>query len=113
LTPWDQIQRAIDLQDTHSTQDVQEACAKGDAQVWCGERSALVTEIVRYPLKKVCRIWLAGGEMSELTNEMLPAVEAWAKQKECAAVEIIGRHGWQRVLKDYRQPHTVLVKELG
>jgi len=110
---WSLIDHAVGRQDTHSLEDVQDAVASGKAQLWCGERSALVTELVVYPRKKVCRIWMAGGELGELHHEMLPAVEEWAKAKGCAAVEIIGRRGWDRVLDDYRQPHTVLMKEIG
>lgn len=117
MTPWDcaapLIQRAVDLQDTHSLEDVKEAVDAGRAQLWCGTHSALVTEIIVYPRKKVCRIWMAGGLLWELKDDMLPAVEGWAKSKGCDAVEIIGRKGWQRVLDDYRQPHVRLVKEIG
>jgi len=55
---------------------------------------------------------MAGGELGELQGEMLPAVEEWAKAKGCAAVEIIGRRGWGRVLDDYREPHALLKKEI-
>ena len=115
MTPemaWSLIDRAVSRQDTHSLDDVKAAVAKGEAQLWCGEQSALVTELMVYPRKKVCRIWMAGGLLWELQGEMLPAVEEWAKSKGCTSVEIIGRRGWGRVLEGYRQPHTVLMKEI-
>ena len=115
MTPdiaWSLIDRAVSRQDTHSLDDVKAAVAHGKAQLWCGEKSALVTELVVYPRKKVCRIWMAGGELGELQGEMLPTVEKWAKAKGCAAVEIIGRRGWVRVLDDYREPHALLKKEI-
>lgn len=106
------LERALKHQNTHTIEDVKAAIDEGKAQLWCGLKSALVTEIVVYPLGKTCRIWLAAGDMNELTRDMLPAVEGWAKHKGCNAVQIIGRHGWKRVLTDYHQPHTVLVREL-
>jgi hypothetical protein len=62
---------------------------------------------------RVCRIWLAGGDMAELTTEMLPQVEAWAKANGCTRMEIVGRKGWKRVLPEYSEPpQTVLQKNI-
>ena len=115
LTPWDRaaplLQRAVDRQDTHALADVKVEVEAGRAQLWCGMDSALVTEVAIYPRRKVCRIWLAAGDMTELVHAMLPDVEAWAAEKGCDGMEVIGRHGWARVLPEYRQPHTILTKE--
>lgn len=110
----DNLRRALAHQDTHSLESVLGAVERGAAQAWCGERSTIITEILDLPLKRVCRIWLAGGDMHELVNEMLPNVEAWAKDNGCARVEIIGRAGWKRVLPEYNEPpQTVLHKEIS
>lgn len=100
-------------QDTHTLEDIKAAIDAKIAQLWAGRDSVIVTELIGFPRKRVCRIWLAAGDMDELTGEMLPDVEDWAKAEGCATVEIIGRKGWTRVLKGYREPVAVLEKELG
>jgi hypothetical protein len=97
---------------THTPEDVFDAITSGGAQLWCGAASVIVTQIVVYPRLKACRIWLAGGDMAELTETMLPDVEAWAKAKGCKRMQVVGRKGWARVLRDYREPSVVLEKEI-
>jgi len=105
-------ERALKHQDTHALEDVARAIVDNHAQLWRGKHSEIVTEIKVYPTIQVCRIWLAGGDMDELVKEMLPDVEAWAKERGCARMEICGRKGWKRVLKDYREQYAVLTKEI-
>ena len=112
MKPLSQVARAIEYQDTHSLGDVARAIIDGEAQHWRGERSEIITEIKSFPMMKVCRVWLAGGDMTELVDVMLPDVEAWAKENGCARVEIVGRKGWKRALPNYREPYAVLHKEL-
>jgi hypothetical protein len=112
VKPLSQVERAVAYQDTHTLGDVAREIIDGKAQHWRGEKSEIVTEIKSFPLMKVCRVWLAGGDMDELVNVMLPDVEAWAKDNGCARVEIVGRKGWKRALPEYREPYAVLHKEL-
>ena len=97
--------------DTHSLVDVVDAIKDGSAQFFPLENSVIVTEVVDYPKKAVCRIWLAGGEMDELIEAEKSIVE-WAKSHGCSGMEIIGRKGWERQLKDYNAASTVLIKEI-
>ena len=106
------LQKALEHQDTHDLEDVKRALDEGAAQLWCGWKSCVVTEIVEYPKYKACRIWLAAGDKSELTERMLCDIEAWAKSASYCKIEIVGRRGWLRVLTDFHQPHTVLEKAL-
>lgn len=107
------LEKALAYQKEHSIEDVADAIDRGDAQLWCGDKSVLVTEMLKYPRRKVCRIWLASGEKDELVYRMLPDVETWAASRGCAAVEVVGRKGWLRLLDGYTQPATVLSKEIG
>lgn len=113
---WDQaaalIQQALDYQDTHSLIDVYNSLQSGSAQLWCGDHSVIVTELVDYPRKRACRIWLAAGNRAELINKMLPDIETWAAAERCKSIEIVGRRGWARILTEYHQPHTILEKSL-
>lgn len=97
--------------DTHSSLDVLDAIKQGKAQFFPLENSVIVTEIVDYPKKAVCRIWLAGGDMGELIKAEKELVK-WAKDHGCSGMEIIGRKGWERQLKDYSPASTVLTKEI-
>jgi hypothetical protein len=75
------------------------------------EKSAIVVEIVDYPQRISCRIWLAGGDMDELM-EAEKNICVWARELGCSSMEIIGRKGWERQLSDYTASAVVLVKEL-
>lgn len=97
--------------DTHSLLHVVDAIKDGSAQFFPLENSVIVTEIVDYPKRAVCRIWLAGGEMDELIKAEKSIVE-WARSHGCDGMEIIGRKGWERQLKDYKPASTVLIKEI-
>ena len=97
--------------DTHSLVDVVDAIKDGSAQFFPLENSAIVTEVVDYPQKIVCRIWLAGGDMEELI-EAEKDICIWARERGCDSMEIIGRKGWERQLRDYKPTATVLVKDI-
>jgi hypothetical protein len=90
---------------------VEQEIREGRAVLWPLERSAVVTQIHSHPNGRVLRLWLAGGEMVELMRYM-PAVDNYALAQGCIAVEIEGRPGWERVLKDYTKRRVILVKEL-
>ncbi len=96
---------------THSIEDVYLACATGEAQLHPLEKSCIITEVVDYPSLTVCRIWLAGGDLDELV-EAEKSIAVWAKAQGCDAMEINGRKGWQRQLKDYTATSVVLTKDL-
>ena len=106
------LEEALEHQDTHSIIDVYRALEEGDAQLWCADKSCIVTEILEHPHKRVARIWLAAGNRFELVSRMLPDIENWARDLGCDSVEVVGRKGWKRVLPDYTQPHTILEKSL-
>lgn len=85
----------------------------GSAQLWIGERCAMVTEVTQVegePRKIHC--WLAGGDMADILA-ITPGVEAWARMMGCKEATIEGRKGWSRVLAPmgYRG-ETVLRKAL-
>jgi hypothetical protein len=97
---------------THTIDDVYHAVASGKAQFHPLEKSAIITEIVDYPQRAVCRIWLAGGELDELMQAE-KSIAVWAKSVGCDGMEIVGRKGWQRQLKDYTATSVVLVKDIS
>ena len=73
--------------------------ANGDAQLWQGQRSAAVTEIIQFPRLKSLHLWLCGGDLREIVDDMLPQAEAFAKKEGCSRLTTAGRIGWDRVMK--------------
>jgi hypothetical protein len=70
----------------------------GRAQLWAGERSAMVSRLIRGPDELYALVWLGGGDLRELL-ENAPGAIAWARAQGCQAARINGRLGWARVLK--------------
>ena len=95
------IQRALDRAGTHDLSDVEGMIARGEAQLWLGERSAAVTEIVVYPKHSVLNLWLCGGDLREIVEDMLPKAEEFAKAKGCKKMRTGGRKGWDRVMSGH------------
>ena len=95
---------------SHTYEQVIDVVIRGDAQFWALSDSAVVTEIVTYPQKRSLRFWLAGGNLNTLLLAE-PKIREWSKNYKCEAVEIIGRQGWGKVLKEYKQTATVFIKE--
>ena len=96
---------------THTLTQVLDAIIAGKAQFFSMENSAIVTEIVDYPQKSTCRIWLAGGNMDELM-EAEKQICQWAREQGCSGMEVVGRKGWERQLKEYTPASIILTKEL-
>lgn len=101
-------------QGTHTYADVVRDLDNGQFQLWDTDRAAIVTEILRYPRHRVCHVFLAGGQLSEI-ERIAPIIEVWAKAQGCAKMSLAGRAGWTRsFLRDrgYRPAWTVMNKEL-
>lgn len=108
--PW--IESALEAAgNTHSVDDVKEAILARRARFWAGRNAAGVTEREDYPNVSMLNIWLAGGDLAELRDELRPQVEAYAKAKGCQRVIIRGRPGWAREL-GYEPMYTVCGREL-
>lgn len=100
---------------THDLADVADLIKSGDAQFWPGKRSALVTEITRFPRATILTLWLAGGDLMELIKELRPKAEAWGQLHGCDRSAILGRAGWERALCDegYRPAARMVIKDLA
>ena len=97
---------------THTEHDILDLLRNDHAQFWPAENSAMITEIVGYPNGSHCRIWLAGGEYDELRGLERDRVIPWARSRGCRRIELVGRKGWARRLKDYDEVAVVLAKEI-
>ena len=100
--------------DSHREKDVFYAIARGDAQLWTGQKSACVTEIVTYPNFKMIRFWLGGGNLEELKEMEKPICE-WAKSIGCKKSMILGRKGWSRIKHEdrtYKAVGTISIRSI-
>lgn len=109
------IEAALEYsQGTHTADDVLEQISTGELQLWPGQNSVVVTQIITFPRKKVLHIFLAGGNQKEL-KEMDPYVVQWAKDQGCTALTFTGRLGWSRSeMRDigFKQTHVMMSKEI-
>lgn len=93
---------------------IDEELASGRAQFWGGEACAMVTRIIAYPGGAVTLdVLAAAGNLEELTKQIAPAAEEWARAQGLTHIVVSGRPGWARVLKNWRHFQNVMVKELA
>jgi len=100
--------------------DIFDSLLKKKMQLWISwnvktneVEAAIVTEIIDYPRLRSCRYFLAGGtNMKSWFNPVKEQVEHWAKLNKCQRIELVGRKGWVKWLRDYKQKHIILMKEL-
>lgn len=94
--------------------DVEQQIEEGRAHFWPGRNAAMVTQFVDYPHGRAGVVWLCGGDMAEVLNEMQPVMEAWAKAHGCCRVMIEGRRGWIPALRPhgYEPMFVTMIKDL-
>jgi len=63
-------------------------------------KCVVVTQIIQYPRKRTCQIFLCCGKDAKLWYDHIDSIKKYAKQQECQVLEIIGRPGWEKVLND-------------
>lgn len=98
---------------THNFDDVKQAILEGRMQLWPAANSCAVTEIVEYARKKVLNVFLAAGQMDEVTDG-IESVAEWGRLQGCQSMTISGRKGWTRVLdkRGFRPVFVVMEREL-
>ena len=93
------------------------ALAAGQMQLWTIHRAgspygAVVTQINATVRGRECVIVLLGGRGMKDWLHLLAEIEDWAQGEGCAAVCVMGRKGWKRVLTDFRETGVILTKKL-
>ncbi len=98
---------------THDLVDIFQGIAERKYQFWPAEKGCLVTEILQFPKKKVCHVFLGAGEMNQL-KDMHESVIFWAKKLNCTELTISGRKGWVKALKSHgwKEAQTTIYKEI-
>ena len=101
------LQKAVDEgPKDFSTQDIYNFIKKEAMQCWIVHRKdqillTVVTQILVYPQRKVLGVLYLGARPHTLKYwvEHMGTLKAYAKEHGCAAVRVVGRHGWAKVYK--------------
>ena len=103
----------------YSIGDIKNACLARDMQLWVKMdrevQGAFVTKIAKYPQKNLlCVILLGGDKFKEWRDEADALLNAFGKEHNCEYVELFGRKGWGRALKDidYKEITRLFAKEI-
>ena len=103
----------------YSIGDIKSACKSKDMQLWVkmGKevKGAFVTKIAKYPQKNLlCVILLGGDEFQEWRDEADALLNAFGKEHNCEYIELFGRKGWGKLLKDldYKEQTRLFAKEI-
>jgi hypothetical protein len=97
---------------------VKESVLAGTALLWLAAKdnhihAAAVTEINETEWRRTCVIVACSGRRMTEWLPLIAAIEKFARTEGCAGVQIMGRPGWERALKEYRRKAVVLEKELA
>jgi len=107
---------AIQWSGDYRPDEVEAELQGGRAQLWIATdgtpRVAVVTRLRPTEAGTVCEIWLAGGRDRHAWLHFIDIIERAARERGCTKIEIVGRRGWARVLRDYRPTAVVLQKLL-
>ena len=96
--------------DTHSLEDVVELLNSGEAKLRSTKKSTIVWQEFSYPKAKQLHFWLAGGDLKDIIVRGHEIAED-AKKRGFSKVSIIGRPGWKRRLKGFRQAGVILARD--
>lgn len=116
------IQKVIDYQERHGgarafLPDIKKGLKAQKYQMWAAHKdniieAVMITEIVQMPSRKVCSMFMVGGSGLNNWVHHLSTIEEWAKSLNCDSLELWGRTGWERLLKDFTKTMIVLEKGL-
>ena len=103
----------------YSTSDIKSACISKNMQLWVKidkeVQGAFVTKISKYPQKNIlCVLLLGGKEFMTWRDEADALLNAFGKENDCEYVELFGRKGWGKILKDinYEEQTRLFAKEI-
>lgn len=116
---WDRCKRWIEaalegVPAFETIEDIEREIEAGRYMFWAGKNSAALAEYGTQARLNVAKISRAGGDLHSLVKEFLPAHEQFGRLAGCELSMIVGRKGWERVLKSegYRHGATILIKDL-
>ena len=103
----------------YSKPDILQLIKERQQQIWLAREMqddnivmVCTTEIMDYPQRKTLLIHYCTGDNYKSWLWVLDEIEAWARTQDFKMIEIYGRKGWQRILKDYKLEKIILSKDL-
>lgn len=105
------LQIALDREGTHELEDIKRLIYEGKAQLFQNKKALFITEILNFPKKKVLNAWLTAGSMDGV-HELTPIIEEFGRMKGCTEIQMTGRKGWMRILKNAEFKNIVLKRSL-
>ena len=119
---WEQVAPLLDRVKEHSEgeaepDDFLEPLTHGDMQLWIfteesSLHSAMITQIIVYPQKKILRVISMAGSEFEKLRQFNNMVESFAIKTGCTGLELWGRKGWKKLLPDWESNYIVYTKDL-
>ena len=119
---WEEVAPLLNKVKEHTegeleTDDFLEPLTHGDMQLWIATEqsdvhAAMITEIIKYPQKKILRLISLAGKDFESIRGFQDMVESFAIKVGCAALEMWGRKGWKKLLPDWKDTYIVYTKDL-
>lgn len=115
------IAKALERSNSDFTAErIRQKIDAGHSQLWViasGEKilAAGTTELVELENgRKLCMVSTLAGEDMAVWDHTWETFERFAKESGCDAIQIVGRIGWVRYLRDrgFKQPWCVLEKDL-
>lgn len=104
-------------QQAYDRGSIQGLCQAGTLRLWLafdgGCIAALVTRFADYPRYRSLVLRGMGGRLPKDWRRLLAIIERWAEIHGCRLIEMGGRWGWLRHLKDYQFQQVLLSKHLS
>tara|TARA_R100001530_G_scaffold121887_1_gene89402 strand:- start:71 stop:499 length:429 start_codon:yes stop_codon:yes gene_type:complete len=73
--------------------------------------AVVIIEIVLYLRHKISRVVSIGGsKLEQWLDYHLHVLEEWSKNNGCSHMDIYGRRGWKKMLKEYKE-HCILLRK--
>ena len=108
----EKICKALKFGGTHTPEDVEKAVARQEMQAWMDGESIIITQVVDYPLIRVCEIFLAAGDLETCWDIHDKQVVPWAKDKGCGRMHFGGRRGWQQSMDGHGYQSRSIVADM-
>jgi hypothetical protein len=103
------IEKALEIDGTHTWDDVRDLLLDGAAQIFWNEHGAWITELLVLPQKRMLNVWVVAGELPEVMA-LQEQVERFALTQTCDCMIVKGaRFGWKDIAKEYGWEEHALV----
>lgn len=97
--------------DTHNLEDLIGALKRGEMQAHTNDRAIVITEIAQTPRRRFVHVFLSAGELDGVI-ELMPTIEAWAKEQGCEFARACVRPGYEPTLKKHGWKRKMIMVEL-